>query len=308
MGMQLAVPRLVNRLGLLIALVVSSLLAHANAAPPVRFGKRAPLHNNAFHVIRTLAHYRHVLTPSFSKAVDALGRGSVWLDAGAGLGRAQQDLLDSFERSGRADEAPRLVAVSLKRPTEAQLVDNLLSMKGRAEDLPELANPATDRRALARRLHGELRRFMASPKVSYPEGFIERMPVERMAAAGTVDLITDVLGATAYTQHIDRVLRVYHQLLKIGGAAYLFGTRAKVELPGREPMPILDYLRAHSSGFEIAEELNAHGAVVIVLRKSTANLSLPRLGIASRSKNQLPPTYVFAPRASRTATADTPAP
>ncbi|MCC6750594.1 MAG: hypothetical protein IT371_23230 [Deltaproteobacteria bacterium] len=172
-----------------------------------------------------------------------LGRDAVWVDAGAGYARAQRDYR---ELGGEA----RLVAVGLSLPTR-----NLFKA------LSLLAYQALP--------HHRFRYVGQGP--------IEQLPEQkRRALFGRVDVITDVFGAFAYSDRLDRVLATYASMLKVGGRAYVtFDADTRLEDARGRKVPVAEWIGS-VGGLRVTQ---LHDPYSLLIEKTQEEVRVPRLDL-----------------------------
>jgi hypothetical protein len=145
------------------------------------------LTNNEFHVGRGLIdygyHLSHTAGSSFFDRLVQLPNGARWIDMGAGNLNAMSDAL---EFRALAAKNFHMTAVNYRNP-------EYLEKRLATGELSEIEI-----------LHGDYLENM------YQHGKLNHLK-------GKADLITDVVGVMSYTEHFSEVMKIYSELLKVGG-------------------------------------------------------------------------------------------
>lgn len=214
---------------------------------------------NEFTVARGFNEYVGSLGKHFPKILDALGPQDIWLDAGAGIARAQLEFLlgrpilpaSSFHRGyyeyiyskaewkslfqKRDEEKPQLVAAAYKKPTQR----------------------------LWRGVLDSFSKATKNNKLQYLEGDIVDL-ANNPQLMGQVALITEVKGPSLYSK-FDAVMAAYLALLKPGGKLVLAdpliqigNPKVRVDENGNEfqlynddMLTVVSYLK-RGSGFDVS--------------------------------------------------------
>lgn len=220
---------------LLTFVLVGLINAHAETCVPVMSADHVTtLKHNAFKVDRTWWMYKDVLNdfaygPHFAPAVSALAADQHWIDVGGGIAVPMMQLtraeFSADDRAVRFDpnhlaRLPKLTVVVLSDDfREAILTSDEHRWLDRFRTFRRFVDPA------------HFRYFAGTPIEAYAD------PVQTFGAA---DVLTDVVGAAAYTDDLTKVLTQYLTELKIGGVGYVNGAfeRTKIrDCRGRDVSP-----------------------------------------------------------------------
>jgi SAM-dependent methyltransferase len=240
-------------------------------SPQMAVAIESTLEKNAFKVTRSLEEYLKDLDSGVApelalrQLLARLGKDDHWIDVGCGTCRALAEFLESHGIDLRAQvSAQELRDKNLPRLTGLMVSDQFSN----AEKNPEIV-------AAAEKL-SQMRRNVSTERVNVRVG----KKVENYAAPreelGTASLITDVIGAAAYSEQLDEVLFTYGQLLKKGGVALIRHPGAKVKVSrGGKGVAFMDYLNS-IEGFKVVELSYDTYALV----RTGGKLRVPKLQLA----------------------------
>ncbi len=243
------------------------------------------INDNDFTVTRPLKELKTLLPDVFGAYLIDIQIGGTWVDAGAGLAQAQIDFYE-LHRSSIETMGSRLIAITATRPRRAS--DQVLRRSYRTA-----FQRASDR--LDHML--ELDR----PSFRYMEGrYIEDIPTHEIANPGSVSLITDVFGPLSYSPRIDRVLRVYAEALKPGGAVFVhMNNLNRVIGPDKRVMSIPGFIKYYCRGLEVR---NYPGRFWYLVRNHD-EISIPALDLEHLRPGR-PPTRKFRIRSTNATSND----
>ncbi len=193
---------------------------------------------------------------------------AVWLDVGAGWAGAQQDYAAA---GGKA----RLVALSAKRPdSQADAEGYMAEARAQGQNVAMVWSREPDQQLAAfERAQGT--------RFRYVEGYVEQHSREAFAAkVGRVNVITDNLGALAYTQDPLTTLDRYAHVLKKGGYLFLSLGKDSLQLQDRagRPMTVQAFLGS-LDGFKVVRDYpifnERNRCFGIVLKKTRDEVRVP---------------------------------
>lgn len=226
---------------------------------------------NRFNVWRGIVDYADCFGTSLTDTLKQMKAGEIWLDAGAGLGRAQieffarrplmrdeyGDLIDEprfwpGDLFATADPGIHLVALSLKYPMSRA------------------------RSAQFRDYRQEYAKAIAAGRFEYLEEDIT-VRAENRSHRGTVSLITDLYGPLRYSD-FNKVLDSYLKLLKPGGRLLIYAPVIEILHKGND-IPFTEFLsRCKGFTFESRTFNDVSPAIeVLTLTRTKDPISVPKL-------------------------------
>lgn len=148
---------------------------------------------NRFQTRRDFIGYINYFPDSFLKQLGSLGKEGHWVDAGSGEGQAIKEFL-----------SPDMLKAIEVDPLLKPIVSKTSEEKPRAT-------------GITFKLEGEI---PDHPKAEFKIGrLFEEIPTHEIPKA---DIITDLYGVATYSPRYEQVLSKYHEVLKVGGKAYIF--------------------------------------------------------------------------------------
>ncbi|NBV50691.1 hypothetical protein EBR78_05680 [bacterium] len=170
---------------------------------------------NHFETRRDFENYARFFPQSFLDSVSLLRAEGHWIDAGSGEGFAVEDFFKGYV----------LDPVRLQAKAEGDHWSGrrtLLNSNEIIEAATRLNYVASENKPKVTAVTFAMERNppKTSPKLAFKTGrFLEEIPNSEFSKA---DIITDLFGVASYSPRLDDVLRKYHDLLKLGGRAYIF--------------------------------------------------------------------------------------
>ena len=227
---------------------------------------------------------------AFQRLVMGLPASARWLDVGAGFAFAQRDYAAA---GGRA----QLVALGLRYPNTQATATALSAYKSkRGENVAASYSPETDKAFTDfEAAHRESFRYLHGRPI---EAYGEQELLSRVG--GKVDVLTDVMGAIAYSLHPDRVLARYSALLQKNGRMFLHFSQDAMTVRGAKGEQSVESWLRTIPGLKVArsyqiKQANGSALLTLVVRKVADEVSVPRLRLESFEPGTPPKDRLFRP-------------
>jgi SAM-dependent methyltransferase len=235
---------------------------------------------------RGMADYALHLPKTFEKHFTKLTPQSRWLDVGSGEGNALHQNANRKLMEVRQAELRKILQDPNTLKEDRPFIEAVIQAYDRAKKLPQPRgmgvtlrmnrNPAPEEEGKNRYVVGR---------------YVENIPAKEL---GSADLITDVVGAFAYANQIDKVLEKYLEVLAPGGTI-LIGTdveKGKVKRTDGSVVDLYDWV-ASIPGLDVTIHRGSEDGPSLEIRvKAGSHPKVPRLDFFL-GDDDAPPTRLY---------------
>lgn len=193
---------------------------------------------NDFEIMRGYDRYYETFGDLFFLMLAHLRTDDIWVDMGAGTAKAQVDVIEGLKTR---EQKPKLVAVGFAKPTNRNIPNSVRSI-----------HIIDYIRAISK-----LEYHLTAQRLKYVEGDVTQVNRSKIAADGSVLLMTDYFGPLSYATDLTKVLEVYGKLLAEGGQLFTVvnNERLKVLDPiSRREMTLSSFVKHYCTGFDVRHE------------------------------------------------------